>query len=76
MNTQQRVDEILAKPTMTVPEYAIVQNISRDHAYALAARGELGVRVLRLGRTLRVPTADVCKQLGIDVPDGGAVPAA
>jgi excisionase family DNA binding protein len=58
------VKEILAKPTMSVPEYAQVTGISRDHAYALAARDELGVRILRLGRSMRIPTADVRRLLG------------
>lgn len=58
--------EILASagPTISVPEYAKVMGISRDTAYALAARDELGVRILRLGRSKRIPTADVRRLLG------------
>ncbi len=59
-----------AGPTMSIPEAARVLGIARDTAYVLAARGELGVRVLRLGRRLRVPTADLRKALGLDVQDG------
>ena len=59
-------DEILetAGPTISVPEYGVIFNISRDTAYAKARRDELGVRVLRFGRALRIPTADVRRQLG------------
>jgi excisionase family DNA binding protein len=53
-----------AGPTLSVPEIAKVFGISKDTAYALAARDELGVRVLRLGRSMRIPTADVRRLLG------------
>ncbi|MGH4013154.1 MAG: helix-turn-helix domain-containing protein [Pseudonocardiaceae bacterium] len=55
-----------AGPTVSVPETATVLGISSDTAYALAKRGELGVRVLRYGRKLRVPTADLRRVLGIE----------
>lgn len=53
-----------AGPTMSVPDVAKIFGISRDCAYRLAVRDELGVRVLRLGRRMRIPTADVRKLLG------------
>jgi len=40
-------------------------------AYDLAARGELGVPVLRLGRKLRVPTAELKRVLGLVEQRGG-----
>lgn len=53
-----------AGPTMSVPDFAKIFGISRDSAYRLAVRDELGVRVLRLGRRMRIPTADVRRLLG------------
>jgi excisionase family DNA binding protein len=58
-----------AGPTISVPECARVLGISRDTAYTLAARDELGVPVLRLGRSMRIPTAALRRKLLMeDVP--------
>jgi excisionase family DNA binding protein len=61
MNQPQptEIDVMLLRPTITVPEFAQLTGISRDHAYALAARDELGVPILRLGKSMRLRTADV-----------------
>ena len=56
-----------AGPTMSVPDAAAVLGISRAHAYDLARRGQLPVRVLHLGSRLVVPTAELRRLL-----DGGA----
>jgi excisionase family DNA binding protein len=63
-----------AGPTVSVAEAAKVLGISRAHAYSLAARGELGVRVLQLGSRRVVPTADLRRVLGLDddQPKGAA----
>lgn len=55
-----------AGPTISVPEVAKLLGISKATAYALAGRDELGVRVLKLGRSMRIPTADVRRLLGED----------
>lgn len=64
-----------AGPTMTLGEAARVLGCSRGTAYALAASGDLasmGIRVLRLGRCLRVATADLRRAVGvIETPRGG-----
>jgi len=39
--------------------------ISRAHGYALAKRGQYPVKVLRLGSSYRVVTADLLNVLGI-----------
>lgn len=64
-------DELLANagPTVTISTVAKCFNIHRQTAYERARRGELGVPVLRLGRTLRVPTAELRRVLGL--ADGG-----
>lgn len=63
-----------AGPTVSIPVVAKCFHIHKTTAYELAQRGELGVRVLRLGRTLRVPTADLRRVLGLsdDGDLGGA----
>jgi len=44
-------------------------------AYELVAAGEFPVRVLRLGKAWRVPTAELLDLLGVDVPEHGGVAA-
>lgn len=60
-------DRLLADagPTVSIPTVAKCFGIHRVTAYDLAQRGELGVTVLRLGRTLRVPTAELRRVLGL-----------
>ena len=57
-----------AGTTVTVGDAAKCLGISRAHAYALGARGELPVRVLKLGNRMVVPTADLRRVLGLDQP--------
>lgn len=40
--------------------------VGRTKSYELAQRGEFPVRVLRIGRAYRVPTADLLKLLGVE----------
>lgn len=59
--------------TVGIEDVAKCFGIARGTAYDLANRGELGVRVLRLGKRLRVPTADLRRVLGLDdEPDSAA----
>ncbi|WP_243708303.1 helix-turn-helix domain-containing protein [Actinomadura sp. GC306] len=39
--------------------------LSRTYAYNLAKRGEFPCRVIRIGTTYRVPTAELRKLLGV-----------
>lgn len=61
-----------AGPTVSIPDAAKVLGISRGTAYELARRDELGVRVLRLGKCIRVPTVDLRRAVGLDEPRGAA----
>ena len=55
-----RREELLALPVnISVPTAAKALGISRAHGYTLAKRGELGVRVLRLGTRWVVVTAEL-----------------
>lgn len=58
-------DELLALPPTTDAETAgRAIGIGRALAYDLVRRGEFPVRTLRLGRRVRVPTADLLALLG------------
>jgi excisionase family DNA binding protein len=46
------------------PDTGKVLNLKRDSTYAAAAAGE--IRTLRFGRLMRVPTAWLREQLGIE----------
>jgi hypothetical protein len=55
-----------AGPTVSINTVAKCFGVCRSTAYELAARDQLGVPVLRLGRSLRVPTAAVRRALELD----------
>ena len=68
--------EILAlaasTPTTDIPIASAILGMGANLGYQLAAAGEFPVRVLRLGRKLRVPTADLLVVLGLSpvpIPD-------
>lgn len=64
-----------AGPTVGIELVAKCFGIHRTTAYEFAKRGELGVPVLRVGRRLRVPTAELRRVLGLNEGDdnlGGA----
>jgi excisionase family DNA binding protein len=65
----QRAVQLLrdAELTMPVPAAAKVLQISKSHAYDLIARGEWPTRVHRLGRAVRIPTADLARYVGVDL---------
>lgn len=67
------VDQLLADagPTVDITTVAKCFRIHRSTAYDLAQRGQLGVPVLRLGRALRVPTAELRRVLGLSGQVGG-----
>jgi len=60
-----------AGPTVSIAATAKVLGISRAHAYDLARRNELPVRVLRLGTRLVVPTAELRRLVDPDEATGG-----
>jgi hypothetical protein len=51
--------------TTDIPTASAALGIGSNLGYQLAAKGEFPVRVLRLGRKLRVPTADLLVALGV-----------
>ena len=60
------IDELRdAGPTVDLPLANRALGISKGHGYALAKRGEYPVRLLKLGGSYRVVTAELLDLLGI-----------
>ncbi|MGW3031280.1 helix-turn-helix domain-containing protein [Streptomyces sp. NPDC001178] len=63
------LEELVALPaTVNVTTAARALGISRDKAYALIRSGSFPVRTLPLGSTVRVPTAELWRLLGVERP--------
>jgi excisionase family DNA binding protein len=62
--------ELLALPLMVdVSTAARALGLSRSTGYDLARRGEFPCRVLHVGSSYRVPTAELLRVLGIDLSE-------
>jgi excisionase family DNA binding protein len=55
------LDELRSKPTISIEGYARVMGISRSFAYSLAREGE--IPIIRVGRRFRVPSAAILRML-------------
>lgn len=77
MTSNREAERLLedAGPTISISEAAQCFGIHRTTAYELAKRDELGVPVMRLGRTWRVPTAEVRRVLGLPAAGSAAAGA-
>jgi excisionase family DNA binding protein len=54
---------------LTVPQAAAVLGIGRSHAYQAVKSGDWPTSVIRVGRCIRIPAAEVLRLLGTgDVP--------
>lgn len=61
------LEELLALPaTVNVTTAGRALGIGRDKAYELIRAGTFPVRTLSLGGTVRVPTAELWKALGVE----------
>ncbi|MGW7572417.1 DNA-binding protein [Streptomyces sp. NPDC054765] len=61
------LEELLALPaTVNVTTAGRALGIGRDKAYELIRKGNFPVRTLLLGSTVRVPTAELWKVLGVE----------
>lgn len=58
------ISALLAKPTISVCEYAAVMEISRGSAYQAANSGEVE-GAFRIGKIFRIPTAPLRRRLGL-----------
>ena len=69
--------QLLALPvTVDVPTAALALGLGRSTAYDLARRGKFPCRILRIGSSYRVPTADLLRVLGIEPGEEPVPPAA
>jgi excisionase family DNA binding protein len=69
--------ELLALPvTVDVGTAARALGLGRSTGYELARRGEFPCRILRLGSSYRVPTAELLRVLGVAQDTGSPPPAA
>ena len=63
------LEELLSLPaTVNVTTAGRALGIGRDKAYELIRTGIFPVRTLTLGGTVRVPTAELLKALGVEGP--------
>ena len=61
------LDELRALPaSIDLPMAARALGLGRTKAYELAKRDQFPCRVLRIGSTYRIPTAELLRYLGID----------
>ena len=61
------IDELLHMPaTIDITTAARALGIGRSTGYELARRGEFPCRVIPVGSSYRVPTADLLRVLGIE----------
>jgi predicted DNA-binding transcriptional regulator AlpA len=68
MNEGMALAELLAMPVMVdIGTAARALGLGRSTGYELARRNEFPCRVLHVGSSYRVPTADLLRVLGIDL---------
>jgi excisionase family DNA binding protein len=69
--------ELLALPvTVDIGTAARALGLGRSTGYELARRGEFPCRVLRVGSSYRIPTADLLRVLGVTPEDRDSAPPA
>jgi predicted DNA-binding transcriptional regulator AlpA len=62
--------ELLAMPVMVdITTASRALGLGRSTGYELARRGEFPCRVLHVGSSYRVPTAELLRTLGIDLAE-------
>jgi excisionase family DNA binding protein len=72
MNDVLTLDELRALPATTdLPTAARALGLGRTKAYELAKTNRFPCRILRIGGTYRIPTADLLRYLGLSLPATG-----
>lgn len=77
MKTWTNAELFALPPIIDVPTAGSIFRIGRTNSHQQVREGTFPVRVLRVGRRYRVPTADVIKLLGLENSEAGTaiVPA-
>ncbi|MEV4003134.1 helix-turn-helix domain-containing protein [Actinomadura sp. NPDC049753] len=65
MQTMQHKDLDTLPTVVSIMTAARALGLSRTYAYELAKRGDFPCRIIRVGTTYRVPTAELRKLLGV-----------
>lgn len=65
MQTMQYRDLDTLPTVVNITTAARALGLSRTYAYELAKRGDFPCRIIRIGTTYRVPTAELRKLLGV-----------
>jgi hypothetical protein len=66
--TAEALQELARRSATTdVPTAAQFYGVGANKAYDLVARGEWPTRVLRMGKKIRIPVADIAADLGISL---------
>ena len=60
----KELDRLLSKPTISVEQAGQIMGLSRDPAYEAVQSKQ--IPSIRLGRSIKVPTAGIRKMLGLD----------
>lgn len=60
----EEIQEILGKPTASVDEFKIVMGCGRNQAYQFIREG--GIRTVRIGGRILIPTSAIRSMLGED----------
>jgi hypothetical protein len=61
----RELERLLSKPTADVPDVGrVCYNLCRNASYAAAARGD--IPTIKIGNLLKVPTAALRRQLGLE----------
>jgi predicted DNA-binding transcriptional regulator AlpA len=77
MKDGMTVAELMVMPVMVdIGTAARALGIGRSTGYELARRGEFPCRVLHVGASYRVPTAELLRVLGIELGGLSAAPPA
>ena len=63
MTENERKNELLRRPSITVQEYAEIEDISRGSAYDAIGRGD--VEHYRVGKLIKIRTAPLRRRYGM-----------
>lgn len=73
LTTTELVELARTSPTCDLPVAGRAYGLGANASYDAYHRGDFPVRVLKLGRKLRVPTAALLESLGIRLDDAAEV---